>query len=547
MPAVESEPSATMQNEQQMERPRKLKGYDFFRNILGSPRFIVAPMVDQSELPWRILARRYGAQLCYTPMFHARMFTEPQNEQYRRDVWSTCAKLDRPLVVQFCANDADILLKAALMVQDHCDAVDINLGCPQGIAKRGRYGSFLQDEWELIAKMVSTLNEHLDIPVTCKIRVFPDPERTVAYAKMIEAAGCQMLTVHGRTREQKGHNTGLADWAQIKRVREVVKIPMLSNGNILYGNDIDRAIEATGADGAMVSETHLCNPAVFVKKNPVITDIAREYLEIAGFAKPKDQGNAEDAVNTAYPTILPHIRAHMFKLLLPALSIHTDIREKLGRVGPDGFAGVVEQLDARLREEMKTAGDDGSPDVPEHHWPMGEDGVKRVIPHWRCQPYIRPPLPPQHFQKKDTAKDSVEPDNDAAVESSKRAAEEAAGGDNTEAAKRSRTSDTDGTVMSHKERVAAAKAKSKPTVNKCIVCQHHIAGKDCARHSCRQCCRQASKDAKQQATQDGETLDVNSTQLEVVCESHMDKREKKRIAKAMADQEEQAQSEAVAA
>ncbi|KAK9284331.1 hypothetical protein L1049_023502 [Liquidambar formosana] len=92
---------------------------------LGEPKLIVAPMVDNSELPFRMLCRKYGAEAAYTPMLHSRIFTE--TEKYRSQEFTTC-KEDRPLFVQFCANDPDILLDAARRVEPYCDYVDINLG-----------------------------------------------------------------------------------------------------------------------------------------------------------------------------------------------------------------------------------------------------------------------------------------------------------------------------------------------------------------------------------------------------------------------------------
>ncbi|KAI8914197.1 dihydrouridine synthase-domain-containing protein [Gorgonomyces haynaldii] len=335
------------------------KSWDFFKR-LGSPKNIVAPMVDQSEYAWRILSFRYNADLCYTPMFHARNFAS--SEKYRNGVFTTGPE-DKNIIVQFCANEPDWFFKAAQLVQDKCKAVDLNLGCPQGIARKGQYGAFLMDDvhWDTIAKMVNKIHTELDIPVTCKIRIFPDVEKTLRYAKMIQDAGCQLLTVHGRLREQKGQLTGLADWEQIKRVREALDIPVVANGNILYKEDVDRCIQETGVVGVMTAEGSLYNPCIFSGKYYAVVDICQEYLNICKSVP----GSAQ----------LSEAKNHIFKLAIRLLNRHTEIREMLGK--------------AKKLEDLQQALDDYT---HEYTGPIevDENGIKQ-LPDWVCQPWIRPP------------------------------------------------------------------------------------------------------------------------------------------------------------
>ena len=109
--------------------------WDFWRS-LGSPRWVAAPMVDQSELAFRMLCRELGTGLCYTPMLHARLMTEVQT--YRNQHVDTGLEVDRPLFGQLAGHDPQVVLSAARLIEHSVDAVDLNFGCPQNIAKKGR-------------------------------------------------------------------------------------------------------------------------------------------------------------------------------------------------------------------------------------------------------------------------------------------------------------------------------------------------------------------------------------------------------------------------
>ncbi|EGP84184.1 uncharacterized protein MYCGRDRAFT_48763 [Zymoseptoria tritici IPO323] len=277
--------------------PTKLHGRAFYESI-GSPKYVVAPMVDQSEFAWRLLTRSFlppdlrATVLAYSPMLHAKLFID--SPKYRSSHFEPVKppltiseedayldgnpKMDRPLFVQFCANEPDVLLQAAKIVQPYCDAVDLNLGCPQGIAKRGHYGAFLQEDWDTIYKLINTLHKNLDIPVTAKMRILETKEKSLEYAKMILSAGASIITVHGRQREQKGHNTGLADWTILRYIRD--NIPpdtvMFVNGNILQYDDLQKCLDATGADAVMSAEGNLYDPSIFAP-GPPPGEEGREY------------------------------------------------------------------------------------------------------------------------------------------------------------------------------------------------------------------------------------------------------------------------------
>ncbi|KAF8101479.1 hypothetical protein N665_0205s0070 [Sinapis alba] len=312
---------------------------------LGRPKYIVAPMVDNSELPFRLLCQKYGAQAAYTPMLHSRIFTE--TEKYRNQEFTTC-KEDRPLFVQFCANDPDTLLEAAKRVEPYCDYVDINLGCPQRIAKRGNYGAFLMDNLPLVKSLVEKLAQNLTVPVSCKIRIFPNLQDTLNYAKMLEDAGCSLLAVHGRTRDEKDGKKFRADWGAIKEVRKAMRIPVLANGNVRCIEDVDDCIRETGVEGVLSAETLLENPAAFAGFRTA--EWAKDSEEEGYVDGGLDQGDLVVEylkLCEKHPVPWRMIRSHVHKMLGDWFRLHPQVREEFNAQNILTFEflyGLVDQL-----------------------------------------------------------------------------------------------------------------------------------------------------------------------------------------------------------
>lgn len=437
-----------------------------FYQRLNSPKNILAPMVAQSDLPFRLMCEQlYSVDLSYTQMIHAYNFVKPGCENFRTNhldvyphsitkdvlfgnhdredlivtpsqiyamkglghheieaararILSAIAKskgfhnvselkIDtKPTVVQIAAHDPDVAVEAAMAIlersgsmssQNNGDTstvagIDLNLGefigshrslstiweinhitnvlciyivkpgCPQSIARKGRYGSFLHDEhpdltYKVLQKLRSVLPQH--IGVTAKIRLPPTqadadagrlgsisslergPQTIDERMQCLIDCGVDLITVHGRTRFENKVAVGVADWESVRQCVESARtysgdahFPIISNGGIEFGEDVQKCFDETNASGVMSSEGILELPSLF--------RIGEEELH-AKLLLERHLGFAELYLD--YATIFPPlpgslgtkggsfnvIRSHLFKFLHRYLEENPDLRSLLGK------------------------------------------------------------------------------------------------------------------------------------------------------------------------------------------------------------------------
>ena len=200
-----------------------------------------------------------------------------------RDIDGDGGRADRPLFAQFCASEPEHFAAAVRAVGARVDAVDLNLGCPQEIARKGNYGAFLMDDLARVERIVragAAAAAEVGCRVTAKIRVFADAGRTVEYARMLEAAGCRAIAVHGRLRAQRQHQ-GRVRLDVIRAVVEAVGVPVIANGGCTTRDEGEAILAATGAAAVMVANGLLANPALAAGKRPDPFRDAWAYLQHA--------------------------------------------------------------------------------------------------------------------------------------------------------------------------------------------------------------------------------------------------------------------------
>lgn len=219
-----------------------------------NPPVALAPMAGITDLPFRSLVSRFGAGLVVSEMVASQEMVQAKpGVREKAELGLGIANT----VVQLAGCDTRWIAEAARMVEDRgAQAIDINMGCPAkkvtSASGAGASGSALMRTPDHALRLIEAVVGAVRVPVTLKTRLGWDDDCLNApeIARRAEAAGVQMITIHGRTRCQ--FYKGRADWAAIRAVKAAVRVPVLANGDIVDGPSARQALTRSGADGVMI-------------------------------------------------------------------------------------------------------------------------------------------------------------------------------------------------------------------------------------------------------------------------------------------------------
>ncbi|XP_067007933.2 tRNA-dihydrouridine(20) synthase [NAD(P)+]-like [Anabrus simplex] len=261
-----------------------------------SHKVILAPMVRIGTLPMRLLALDYGADIVYSEeLIDWKLLRSLRVENDvlgtvdyidQTDgtiIFRTCPREQKQVVLQMGTCCAERALKVAKMVENDVAGIDVNMGCPKKFSVDGGMGVALLSQPEKAHNILSTLVNSVSVPVTCKIRIFPDLEATLKLCRKLASTGIAAIAVHGRTRDERPQHANHNDVLQA--ISQGLDIPVIANGGskeMECYEDIARFRGETGCSSVMLARAAEWNCSIFRPEGKLpLDDVIKAYLKYA--------------------------------------------------------------------------------------------------------------------------------------------------------------------------------------------------------------------------------------------------------------------------
>jgi len=226
------------------------------------PIVALAPMADMSDLPFCLICKEQGTPLMFREMVSSEAVVRMNEKTLKM---ASSDDRERPLVQQIFGSEPDVMAEAARIIEErfHPDGIDINMGCPVYNLVSNFNGAFLIKEPKRAHAIITAMKKAVKVPISVKTRLgWSQDTNCLEFVKVLEDAGAELISMHGRTKEQ-GYS-GKANWERIGEARrQVPHVPFLVNGDITTPELAKEAMTTAGADGVLIGRGGLGNPWFF--------------------------------------------------------------------------------------------------------------------------------------------------------------------------------------------------------------------------------------------------------------------------------------------